>query len=111
MEKKPNQTIRDFIVDEMETSYPRALIEKIISFQGEQMLEASRTCREIEISGFGLLYVAKGKLSRETARAEKALATCISKLEASTTPEDIVKNTRKVEDFTNKVAFLKSKNE
>jgi len=106
--RNPNQHIKDYIIEGM-VEYPRTLIENIITFQGESMLEASRKYSEIEISGFGILYVAKGKLSRELAKAEKALITCKGKLENSITEEDMIKNQKKVDDFTNKVAFLKSK--
>lgn len=111
MEKKPNQTIKDYILGGMEKDmgYSRDLLEKVISFQGESMLEAAKTFKEIEISGLGILYVAKGKLSRELARAEKILAVCQNKLALSTTEADILKNERKVGDMMEKVAFLKSK--
>jgi nucleoid DNA-binding protein len=56
-----------------ETGYSQDIIEKVISFQGEDMLRAFSEHSQIEISGFGLLFVAKGKLKKRKERITKYL--------------------------------------
>jgi len=89
----------------MDIGFPVDVIEKVIAFQGDDMLRAAKLYSEIEISGIGLLYVAKGKLANRIASTEKSLATCIKKYEEF----PIEENQIKINNFTEKLEFLKSK--
>lgn len=66
----PSSGVRDYLIDEIikESSYSRDLVEKVVSFQGEDILKAVKNHSQVEISGFGLLYVAKGKLQKRIDR-------------------------------------------
>lgn len=68
-------TIKDHLIDDIQvtTDYPRELIEKVVAFQGEDILKAVKENSQVEISGFGLLYVAKGKLQKRIDRYTKFL--------------------------------------
>jgi len=70
-----NLTIKDTLIDNIveNSSYSKEVVEQVIAFQGEDMLKAFKEYRQIEISGFGLLYVAKGKLSKRIERYSKYL--------------------------------------
>ena len=99
------RSVKDEIIATMDIGYPIDVIEKVIAFQGEDMLKATKLYSEIEISGIGLLYVAQGKLKNRIASTEKSLATCQKKFEESPTEENEIK----VNNFTEKLEFLKSK--
>lgn len=104
--------IKTRILDKMTKELPYyslELMEKVIAFQGEDMLRATREYREIEISGFGLLFVAKGKLARRIKLIEKALSTVQTQFEQAISEEDKEKEQKKIESFTDNLNFLKSK--
>lgn len=89
----------------MNIPYSKDVIEKVVNFQGEDMLKAVSMYSEIEISGIGLLYVAQGKLKNRIATAERGLAACIQKNEE--TPSEDMEG--KIRMFTNKIEYLKTK--
>jgi len=50
------------------TLFDRDTIEKVVAFQGEDLLRAFKEHSQVEISGFGLFYVAKGKVQKRIDR-------------------------------------------
>jgi nucleoid DNA-binding protein len=71
-EKNPSTTVKDMLIDMIASKedYSRDIIEKVIRFQGEDLLKGMRTCDTVEISGLGVLYVAKTKLATRIRRVE-----------------------------------------
>lgn len=108
--KPASQTIKDYIIGNMveELSYSKDVIDSVIAFQGEDMLNAVKQHSELEISGFGLLYVSQVKLKNRIGATEGARKKMQLQLEASS-PEDLELNTKKMDYYNTKVEFLKSK--
>lgn len=89
----------------MDGIYPRDVIEKVIAFQGEDMLNAVKNYSQIEISGFGLLYVAKGKVKKRIEKCEKGIQTILSQA----TEDNVQVTEEKLTYIKNKLDYLKSK--
>ena len=67
---KNQSTIKSFLMEKVreQTSFSSDIIEKVISFQGEDILNAVKESNQIEISGFGLLFISKSKLRKRISR-------------------------------------------
>ena len=63
-EKLATTSVKDLLIAKVaeQTSFPMDIIEKVVSFQGEDILKSLEKCSQVEISGFGVLFVSKGKL-------------------------------------------------
>jgi len=99
MEAHSSTTIKELIIDNIveNSNYSKDVIEKVVAFQGEDMLKAFKLHRQVEISGFGMLFVAKGKVQKRIDRYTQWLAG-----DKPRTPEH-------EEDVKKLVEFLKGK--
>ena len=63
-------TVKEVIIKDMleKTLFNRDTIEKVIAFQGEDLLKAFKEHSQVEISGFGVFNVAKGKVQKRIDR-------------------------------------------
>lgn len=100
MYEKPNSTsVKDLLIETISTeqNFPQDVVEKVIRFQGEDLTEALKNHSQVEISGFGVLYVAKTKLKKTLGNFEKFLE------------EGKAKDEKKKESITKLVTYLKEK--
>lgn len=76
MEAQNSITIKDYLIDVIKENspYSKEIIEQVVAFQGEDILRAIKEHSQVEISGFGLLYVAKGKIQKRIDRFTAYLA-------------------------------------
>lgn len=74
-EKNNSTSIKDLLVTRItdEGKYARDVVEKVVNFQGEDMNKAFHEFTQVEISGLGLLFVAKGKVKTRISRYENYL--------------------------------------
>jgi len=108
--KPANMSIKDWLIKGMvgELNYPQDLIEKVIAFQGEDMLRAVKMYKEIEISGFGSIFIAKGKLNSHLNRSKTSIEKLRAKLETATEEEKPLLET-KIEAQLENIKFYESK--
>lgn len=95
LDKPINQSVKDFVISNI--NYPKEVVEKVIAFQGEDILRAVKEYSQIEISGLGLLFVAKGKLNKRIDRYNTYLN------------NGVEKEIGKEETITKLLEFLKKK--
>ena len=69
-EKLMSTTVKEFLIRKVEeqTTFPMDVIEKVISFQGEDIIKSIDKVTQIEISGFGVLFISKKKLQNRIER-------------------------------------------
>lgn len=96
-EKLASTTIKDMLIAKVveQTSFDIDIIEKVVSFQGEDLIKSLNKCSQVEISGFGVLFVSKTKLKNR-------MSSYIANLTKGGTPEynDIMEK---------EIEFLKTK--
>ena len=68
--------IKDSLIEQVaeELGHPIDTIEKVIAFQGKEMLQAVKEYNEIEVSGFGTFYVSQNKVNKHISRVEGVIA-------------------------------------
>jgi nucleoid DNA-binding protein len=105
MQKPSNMSVKDYIITQVaeDLKQPQDLVEKVIAFQGEDLLWAFKNSKNIEISGFGKFTMSPHKVKRVITNYSKT----IEELE---TKEDEPSQAKK-ERMTKIVEFLNTKYE
>lgn len=67
--------IKDVLIEQVaeELGHPIDTVEKVIAFQGKEMLQAVKDYNEVEVSGFGTFYVSQNKVKKQIANIERAI--------------------------------------
>jgi hypothetical protein len=89
--------------------YERDVIEKIILFQGKDLLKAVKECQSIEISGFGKLIMSQNKLKKKIKMTGERLNGYNKKLDSDITDYERDSIAFKKIGITEDLIFLKTK--
>ncbi len=102
--KPPSMRTKDYVVRNLEASmgYEEGVVEKVVNFQWEDLIKATKLHNELEISGIGILLVSKNKVAKRIQEVENSLA----KWKEKPTSSDIK---TKIDFLEEKLIFLKGK--